>query len=121
MSPTALFVSSTPCAHPGGLFRHVLDLASEQARLGHEVGILADSVATNALTQQKFDAIAPKLALGLKLVPMRREPGLGDLAASAAVFSHARGLNLDVMHGHGAKGGAYARGAGLMLKVAAGP
>ncbi len=27
----------------GGLFRHVLDLAEEQAKRGHDVGILADS------------------------------------------------------------------------------
>ena len=27
----------------GGIFRHILDLASGQARLGHEVGIITDS------------------------------------------------------------------------------
>ena len=112
-----LRILHTMRAPVGGLFRHVLDLATEQVKRGHEVGIVADSRATNALTQQKLEAIAPSLALGLKLFPMRREPGLGDLAASLAVFSHARGLKLDVMHGHGAKGGAFARIAGRMLKA----
>jgi len=33
----------------GGLFRHVLDLAEEQAKRGHDVGIIADSGAEDRL------------------------------------------------------------------------
>lgn len=93
----------------GGLFRHVLDLAGEQARRGHDVGILADRNAEDRLTEEKFAAIAPLLTLGILRTPMSRQPGLGDLKAYRAVLAHAQGLNLDVLHGHGAKGGAYAR------------
>jgi glycosyltransferase involved in cell wall biosynthesis len=93
----------------GGLFRHVLDLAEEQANRGHDVGILADSNAEDRLTSAKFASVAPKLTLGLARVPMRRQPGLGDLFATRAVRAHAAKLDLDVLHGHGAKGGAYAR------------
>lgn len=93
----------------GGLFRHVLDLAGEQAARGHEVGILADSNAENALTAKYFAAIAPAMALGITRLPMSRQPGLGDLSAARAVTTHARALGLHVLHGHGAKGGAYAR------------
>ena len=49
----------------GGLFRHVLDLAAEQARRGHAVGILADSNAEDRLTSPKFASIAPLLQLGI--------------------------------------------------------
>lgn len=93
----------------GGLFRHVLDLAGEQARRGHEVGILADSTSKNALTDRLFSNIEPQLALGIIELPMSRQPGLGDVRAARAVLAHARPLALDVLHGHGAKGGAYAR------------
>ncbi len=93
----------------GGLFRHVLDLAAEQSELGHAVGIVADASARDSLTAQKFSAIEPKLELGLLLTPMSRKPGLGDFIAARTVAAHARSLNLDVLHGHGAKGGAYAR------------
>lgn len=99
----------------GGLFRHVLDLAAEQADQGHEVGILADANACDALTDRRFAAIAPKLALGLERVPMSRKPGLGDLNAARAVAAYAGRIGLDVLHGHGAKGGAYARLAGRMV------
>jgi glycosyltransferase involved in cell wall biosynthesis len=100
----------------GGLFRHVLDLASEQARCGHAVGILADSNAEDRLTAVKFASIAPLLQLGIKRTPMSRQPGLGDLQAYRTVLAHACGLDLDVLHGHGAKGGAYARLASRTLK-----
>jgi glycosyltransferase involved in cell wall biosynthesis len=93
----------------GGLFRHVLDLAGEQARRGHFVGIIADSTSANELTRKRFSAIEPHLRLGLSLIPMSRQPGLGDAKAVQSVIGIARALDLDVLHGHGAKGGAYAR------------
>jgi glycosyltransferase involved in cell wall biosynthesis len=100
----------------GGLFRHVLDLAAEQAAQGHEVGILADATASDALTDQRFAAVAPRLALGIRRIAMNRRPGIGDAGAVRAVAAHAKSLGLDVLHGHGAKGGAYARLAGRFLR-----
>jgi glycosyltransferase involved in cell wall biosynthesis len=101
----------------GGLFRHVLDLAEEQAAHGHDVGILAASTAEDRLTSAKFAAIAAKLSLGIARIPINRQPGLSDLAAVRAVRAHAATLDLDVLHGHGAKGGAYARFAARRLSA----
>jgi len=101
----------------GGLFRHVLDLAEEQASRGHDVGILAGNTIEDRLTAKKFAALAPKLTLGISRIPMKRMPGLGDFAAVHAAFRHAGELDLDVIHGHGAKGGAYARLASYGLSV----
>ena len=100
----------------GGLFRHVLDLAVEQAKRGHDVGILADSNAEDRLTDSKFANVAPALTLGVLRTPMGRRPGFSDYAAARTVTAHARGLKLDVLHGHGAKGGAYARLAARQVK-----
>ena len=58
----------------GGLFRHVLDLAEEQADRGHDVGILADNTVEDRLTAVKFAAIAPRLRLGIARVPISRQP-----------------------------------------------
>ncbi|MEZ5900092.1 MAG: glycosyltransferase family 4 protein [Hyphomicrobiaceae bacterium] len=101
----------------GGLFRHVLDLAGEQARRGHDVGLLTDSTVQNALTSVQFAEIAPLLTLGVARIPISRQPGLGDYKAARATLDHARPLNLDVLHGHGAKGGAYARLARRALRA----
>src|SRR5690606_6771205 len=84
---------------------------------GHAVGIVADSTSADALTVQRLNGIAPALRLGLSLVPMSRQPGLGDLATVRRVAKIARALDLDVLHGHGAKGGAYARLAKTWLSV----
>jgi glycosyltransferase involved in cell wall biosynthesis len=105
----ALSILHVMRAPVGGLFRHVMDLARAQSERGHAVGIIADSTAADALTVKRLSDIAPRLRLGLSLIPMSRRPGLGDLAALRSVIKIARAVEPDVLHGHGAKGGAYAR------------
>ncbi len=102
----------------GGLFRHVLDLATEQAARGHKVGIIADQTTGDDLTLQRFASIEPHLALGLHRIAMSRKPGIGDIAAARATALLARKLSVDILHGHGAKGGAFARLAAARLRVA---
>lgn len=109
MPPPPLKILHCLRAPLGGLFRHVLDLAGEQAQRGHAVGIVADSTTGDALTAGRLDAIRPRMALGIERVAMARQPGLGDLSSYRAVRDLARRLGVDVIHGHGAKGGAYAR------------
>jgi glycosyltransferase involved in cell wall biosynthesis len=93
----------------GGLFRHVLDLARGQAARGHHVGIVADSSTGDAHADAAFAALSPRLALGLSRVPMSRHIGASDVSAERHVARRARDSKADVLHGHGAKGGAYAR------------
>jgi glycosyltransferase involved in cell wall biosynthesis len=93
----------------GGLFRHVIDLARAQAARGHPVGIVADSSTGGARADVAFAALSGELALGLTRVPMSRHVGLSDVSAQRHVAQCARETNADVLHGHGAKGGAYAR------------
>jgi len=93
----------------GGLFRHVIDLARAQAARGHLVGIVADSSTGGARAGAAFAAVSPQLALGLTRVPMSRHVGSSDLSAQRHVAQRTRETGADVLHGHGAKGGAYAR------------
>jgi glycosyltransferase involved in cell wall biosynthesis len=96
----------------GGLFRHVVDLAGGQAARGHAVGIIADSNTGGARADAALAALAPRLALGITRLPMSRHVAQSDVAAVKAVSRRAADENVDVLHGHGAKGGAYARLAG---------
>lgn len=98
----------------GGLFRHVLDLAREQIVRGHSVGLIADSTTGGARADDQFAELAPKLALGVLRLPIRRLPHFSDLATLAAVNRRLAELRPDVVHGHGSKGGVYARLAGLL-------
>jgi glycosyltransferase involved in cell wall biosynthesis len=100
----------------GGLFRHVLDLGAEQAARGHDVGLVFDSSKIDPLSESRLANVAERLRLGVTRIPMGRLPGLGDASASLAVAHLAREKNADVLHGHGAKGGAYARLAARLLR-----
>jgi len=93
----------------GGLFRHVLDLAAEQVKRGHRVGLIADSNTGGPRAEELLGQLKPWLALGLTRVPMRRHANPGDMTVLAHVMRRVAQTQADVVHGHGAKGGAYAR------------
>ena len=93
----------------GGIFRHILDLAAGQADRGHQVGILADSLTGGERATAALKELAPKLKLGVHRLAIRREPHPADIAASMQFLRLAKSLKLDVLHGHGAKAGAFVR------------
>ncbi len=93
----------------GGLFRHVTDLALGQAARGHRVGLIADRSTGGPQAEATLSALASKLALGVTRVPMSRHVGASDFLAVRHVSHRAKAVAADVVHGHGAKGGAYAR------------
>jgi glycosyltransferase involved in cell wall biosynthesis len=97
----------------GGLFRHVTDLARGQAARGHRVGLIADRSTGGAQAEATLSALASKLAHGVTRVPMSRHVGASDFLAVRHVSQRAHAVAADVIHGHGAKGGAYARLASL--------
>lgn len=98
----------------GGLFRHVVDLTREQVARGHKVGIVADSLTGGETAERQFAELAPQLALGLTRLPIRRFPHPSDVTAAIAVNDRVASLSPDVVHGHGSKGGVYARMTGLI-------
>ena len=93
----------------GGLFRHVIDLARGQIARGHRVGLVADAATGGAAAEATLAALTPELALGLSRVAMSRRIGPRDITACAHVARRIADIGADVVHGHGAKGGAYAR------------
>ena len=93
----------------GGLFRHVLDLTREQIARGHHVGLITDSTTGGPQADAALAELAPALRFGVTRIPMRRNPHPGDLRALAHVAGRIRAHQPDVLHGHGSKGGFYAR------------
>jgi glycosyltransferase involved in cell wall biosynthesis len=93
----------------GGLFRHVRDLTEELGRRGHAVGVIADSLTHDALTAERLDALRPFASLGIHNLPMPRTLGFADFTTPYRIRKLGRELHVDVMHGHGAKGGLGAR------------
>jgi glycosyltransferase involved in cell wall biosynthesis len=101
----------------GGLFRHVADLAEAQHRAGHQVGIVCDSSTGGTLDEITLDRLRPILALGLTRFAMRRQLAPSDLAAAWKISRQVRPHHPDVLHGQGAKGGAYARMIGTLWRA----
>ena len=106
MSLSVIHVFRAPI---GGLFRHVADLVRGQISRGHRVGIIADSITGNTRSDEIFAELAPQLALGLTRIPMSRQLSSLDVPAVLHVTRRLKETGAEVIHGHGAKGGAYAR------------
>ena len=101
----------------GGLFRHVRDLVGVQAEKGHAVGIICDAGTGGPREDALLEELRPKLALGLHRITMQRHVGVGDAAAAYRAYRIIKKLQPDILHGHGAKGGVYARLFGSVLRV----
>ena len=101
----------------GGIFRHVRDLAEYHSKAGHHVGILCDSTTGGSLEDSYFDSIRPFLSLGLTRTPIQRSVGVSDFKMIINTYKEVKSLQPDVIHGHGAKGGALARIIGSALRV----
>jgi len=101
----------------GGIFRHVRDLTEAQVAAGHQVGIVCDSTTGGDFEERLFAELSGSLTLGVHRTPMQRHIGLGDLASAWRTYRIIKELQPDVLHGHGAKGGVYARLFGSLLRV----
>jgi glycosyltransferase involved in cell wall biosynthesis len=93
----------------GGIMRHILDLANGQADHGHHVGIIADSLTGGERAEAALAEIAPRLKLGVRRVAIHREPHPADILVWARLMYLIWKLKPDVVHGHGAKAGAFLR------------
>lgn len=93
----------------GGLFRHVVDLAVEQSLVGHEVGVIYDSSTESPAIQSQLDLLKQRCSLGVRSTKMPRLIHFNDYTAYRALKKFASDTDAQILHGHGAKGGAYAR------------
>jgi glycosyltransferase involved in cell wall biosynthesis len=104
----------------GGIFRHILDLANGQIERGHEVGILTDILTGGERAAAALAEMQPRLALGVHRIAIRREPHPADALVLPQFSSLIRRLKPHVLHGHGAKAGAFIRSKGYsesMIRV----
>lgn len=93
----------------GGLFRHVIDVVRGQVARGHDVGIVCDASTGGTRAASVLDSVFPSLSLGILRFPMGRQLAVGDYFVTRKVAQHVEKTAPDVIHGHGAKGAAYAR------------
>ncbi|SEP63209.1 Glycosyltransferase involved in cell wall bisynthesis [Faunimonas pinastri] len=107
--PQSLSIIHVARAPVGGVFRHIGDLALAQTEAGHRVGMICDANTGGEFAAARIAELAPKLHHGIIRLPMSRSIGPTDLPSIAAVRRRIHAIAPDVIHGHGAKGGVYAR------------
>lgn len=100
----------------GGIFRHVRDLVNYHHAQGHKIGILCDNSTGGEFEEKLFDSIIDKLELGLIRMPIKRAITPADIVAARKVYKQIKSLQPDILHGHGAKGGAYIRVIGSFMR-----
>lgn len=101
----------------GGLFRHVRDLTAELAGMGHRVGVICDSRRSGEADEEVLRRLEQICEFGVTRIAMSRQLGFRDFTACMAVARFAGQSGTQIIHGHGAKGGAYARlGARLHMR-----
>ncbi len=116
-SSTSLRIVHCFRAPVGGIFRHVRDLIDAQVKAGHKVGIVCDASTGGEFEEALLAAMRNKLELGLQRIAMQRQIGPGDAVAAARTYKIIKTMRPDVLHGHGAKGGTYARLFGTALRL----
>ena len=102
----------------GGVLRHVCDQVRGQADAGHDIGIICDSLTGGEAAAEKLATLKPLCALGIERIAIANAPGLSDFRGLAHTAAFARRVKADILHGHGAKGGLFARLAARKLGLA---
>ena len=77
--------------------------------MGHRVGVICDARRASPASETALRKLENLCAPGVVRIAMSRQLGLRDLTACIAVRRFARDMEAQILHGHGAKGGAYAR------------
>lgn len=101
----------------GGIFRHVRDLISGQVARGCTVGLIVGVPAFETPQAASLEALRPLCGLGVHTLPIPHFPGLSDLSILLKARVLCREMAPDILHGHGSKGGLYARVVGKTLGV----
>lgn len=104
----------------GGVLRHVRDLAVLHTALGHEVGIICDAESSEGYNEALLAKLNNEISLGITRIAMSRSVGISDVLSASRILKTLKEHKPDIVHGHGAKGGVFARACGSLVSADAG-
>ena len=90
------------------------DLIHAQLQEGHEVGVICDNNTGGSFEEERLAELKPMLSLGLHRISMERRIGPKDISVLWNLFKTIKSSKADILHAHGAKGGAYVRVIGTL-------
>jgi len=74
-----------------------------------DVGLICDSNTGGARADAALAELAAHCSLGIHRLPMNRTPHIADWVSLRNIKGFCKSARPDIIHGHGAKGGAFAR------------
>jgi glycosyltransferase involved in cell wall biosynthesis len=102
----------------GGIRKHVFSIMSNYDTPEFEMAFCFSDKSPDAAFSSEFESITPRL-LGYLSFTIHKKPHWTDITNLVALIRYVRANNIDVVHGHGAKAGLYARLLRLFTKVKA--
>ena len=101
----------------GGVRRHVHTILACLSDEEFESSYAHSVVSTDSSFAEDLRILRPRLK-GLLPLQIRKKPGLDDISTLWVLLQYVRKHRVHIVHGHGAKGGAYARLLKLFADVA---
>jgi glycosyltransferase involved in cell wall biosynthesis len=95
----------------------VCDLVRQQEAAGHTVGIVCDAGQGTAEAESRLESLSKSCSLGIHRIAMSRLPSPSDLRNTVRIAKITKSAAAEIIHGHGAKGGLYARLVALSTKA----
>lgn len=102
----------------GGIRRHVHSIMRRLDPHHFDISYSYSTVSTDEVFSAEFDFLRPRLKAALPLV-IKKKPSVQDVTNLLTLLRFVRSQRVSVVHGHGAKGGAYARLLKMFSGVAA--
>ena len=94
----------------GGAFRHVRDLVRAQLQCGMAVALVCSSRHYDLDSERQLEELMSLCSAGAWRIPIPRTVGINDIRAVYKILRICSEQSpVDILHGHGAKGSAYAR------------
>jgi len=98
----------------GGIGTHVISLCQELIE-EYNISLVANFTQQDENFRTAFKVIAPSMS-NITDIKINKKPSINDLYNLYNLYNLYKNKNINLIHGHGAKGGLYARILGYLLK-----
>lgn len=102
-------------APAGGIRKHIVDIIMGLPSERYEIGLAASLKDADEMFNMQVTQLQLRCEKRIYDIQVSKKPSLGDLKNLYLLWEMIKKENYDVVHGHGAKGGVYARVLGSLL------
>lgn len=100
----------------GGIRKHIVDLINNLPNEEFDIGLLASLSDGDCKFTKDLESVTVKCKGRIYNLEITKKPSLNDLVNIYKLYKILKKDEYDILHGHGAKGGLYARIIGFLMK-----